>query len=103
MQAVAARADGLTPAVAGEAERRLLVVAAWLHDLGYASALKDTGSHQIDGARYLTHEGYPERLCALVAHHSAATCEAVERGCRRSWRSGHVRSRPWRMRCGWRT
>lgn len=80
VQAVAARADGLTPAVAGEAERRLLVVAAWLHDLGYASALKDTGSHQIDGARYLTHEGYPERLCALVAHHSAATCEAVERG-----------------------
>lgn len=80
VQAVAARADGLTPAVAGEDERRLLVVAAWWHDLGYAPTLRDTGSHQIDGARYLEREGYPERLCALVAHHSAATCEAAERG-----------------------
>src|SRR5690242_18773079 len=80
VQAVAARADGLTPAVAGEDEQRLLVVAAWWHDLGYAPALSDTGSHQIDGARYLAREGYPERLCALVAHHSAATCEAGERG-----------------------
>src|SRR6478736_2496956 len=72
VQAVAARADGLTPAVTGEDERRLLVVAAWWHDLGYAPALRDTGSHQIDGARYLAREGYPERLVALVAHHSAA-------------------------------
>lgn len=67
VQAVAARADGLTPAITGEDDRRLLVVAAWWHDLGYAPALRDTGSHQIDGARYLAREGYPERLCALVA------------------------------------
>jgi HD superfamily phosphodiesterase len=80
VQAVAARADGLTPAIMGEHDRQLLVVAAWWHDLGYAPPLQDTGSHQIDGARYLAREGYPERLCALVAHHSAATCEAVERG-----------------------
>ena len=79
-QAVAARADGLTPAVDPVADRALLVVAAWWHDLGYAPALRDTGTHQIDGARYLAREGYPERLVALVAHHSAATCEAEERG-----------------------
>ena len=58
----------------------MLVVAAWWHDLGYAPALRETGCHQIDGARYLAREGYPERLVALVAHHSAATCEAEERG-----------------------
>jgi predicted hydrolase (HD superfamily) len=80
VQAVAARADGLTPAVAGEDDRQLLVVAAWWHDLGYAPDLRDTGAHQIDGARYLEREGYPDRLVALVAHHSAATCEAAERG-----------------------
>jgi predicted hydrolase (HD superfamily) len=80
VQAVAARADGLTPAIEGDDERQLLVVAAWMHDLGYSPALRDTGCHQIDGARYLTAQGYPDRLCALVAHHSAATCEAEERG-----------------------
>jgi HD superfamily phosphodiesterase len=80
VQAVAARADGLTPAIHDEDDRQLLVVAAWLHDLGYSPALRATGCHQIDGARYLTAEGYPDRLCALVAHHSAATFEAEERG-----------------------
>ena len=79
-QAVAARADGLTPAVTPMDDRLLLVVAAWWHDLGYAPALRDTGCHQIDGARYLAREGYPGRLVALVAHHSAAICEAEERG-----------------------
>jgi HD superfamily phosphodiesterase len=79
VQAVAARADELTPAIQGDDERQLLVVAAWLHDLGYSPALRDTECHQIDGARYLTVEGYPDRLCALVAHHSAASCEAEER------------------------
>jgi HD superfamily phosphodiesterase len=79
VQAVAARADVLTAAVEGADDQRLLVVAAWWHDLGYAPGLVDTGCHQVDGARYLTAQGYPDRLCALVAHHSAATCEAAER------------------------
>jgi hypothetical protein len=61
-------------------DRELLVVAAWWHDLGYAPELAITGFHPLDGARYLTGEGYSERLCALVAHHSAATFEAEERG-----------------------
>jgi HD domain len=78
-QAVAARASGLTPAVA-PADRPLLVVAAWWHDLGYAPAVRDTGCHQVDGAPFLERAGYPQRLVALVAHHSAATCAAQERG-----------------------
>jgi hypothetical protein len=61
-------------------DRQLLVVAAWWHDLGYAPGLRDTGCHQIDGARYLARACYPQRLVALVAHHSAATCEATHRG-----------------------
>lgn len=78
-QRVAARAETLVPAVSEE-DRQLLVVAAWWHDLGYSPELSSTGLHQLDGARYLTAAGYPERLCALVAHHSAAPFEAEERG-----------------------
>lgn len=76
---VAARADALAPAVR-QADRELLIVAAWWHDLGYAPELAVTGFHPLDGARYLAGEGYVERLCALVAHHSAAMFEAEERG-----------------------
>jgi hypothetical protein len=78
--AVAARADEVAAAVSSPPDRHLLAVAAWWHDLGYAPALRDTGCHQIDGARHLAARGYPERLCGLVAHHSAATYEAEERG-----------------------
>jgi len=65
--------------VPGEDERQLLVVAVWWHDLGYAPALRDTGAHQIDGARYLEREGLPGRLVALGDHHSGARCKAAER------------------------
>ncbi len=78
-KAVAVRADELASAVP-RYERGLLVVAAWWHDLGYAPELAASGFHPLDGARYLAAEGYPERLCALVAHHSGATFEAEEWG-----------------------
>ncbi|MEJ2889709.1 HD domain-containing protein [Actinomycetospora aeridis] len=78
-QQVARRAAELAPSVP-EDERDLLVVAAWWHDLGYAPELVQTGFHPIDGARYLASQGHSPRLCALVAHHSAATYEAEERG-----------------------
>ena len=55
------------------------MVAAYWHDLGYAPELVVTGFHPLDGTRFLAREGYPARLCALVAHHSAATFEAEER------------------------
>jgi hypothetical protein len=77
-QAVAARADELALSV--RSGRELLLVAAWWHDLGYAPELAVTGFHPLDGTRYFAAEGYPQRLCALVAHHSAAMFEAEERG-----------------------
>lgn len=80
MQAVAHRAEQLTPAVDDVAEKDLLVAAAWLHDVGYSEAARDCGAHQIDGARYLEAAGAAPRLCALVAHHSAASYEVGLRG-----------------------
>jgi hypothetical protein len=61
-------------------DRDLLAVAALLHDIGYSPDAADTGLHQLDGARYLARQGFAVRLCALVAHHSAAEVEAEERG-----------------------
>ena len=60
-------------------ERGALVVAAYLHDLGYAPALVQTGLHALDGARHLRALGR-ERLAGLVAYHSGARAEAELRG-----------------------
>ncbi len=54
--------------------------AAWLHDLGYAPELRQTGFHPLDGARHLETLGAPDRLVRLVAHRSGATYEAEQRG-----------------------
>jgi hypothetical protein len=58
----------------------LLTAAAWLHDIGYAPGIADTGFHALDGARWLTREGFDSRLAGLVAYHSCASYEAAERG-----------------------
>jgi HD superfamily phosphodiesterase len=63
-----------------EDERACLLAAAYVHDIGYAPALKRTGFHPVDGAYYLRSCGY-ERLACLVAHHFAACYEAGLRGC----------------------
>lgn len=92
VQAVAARAEELRPAVPA-ADRAVLVVAAWLHDIGYSPALQVTGFHPLDGARYLHRAGYP-REAALVAHHSGARFLAESAGWPRSWprsRSSRIR------------
>ncbi|MEU2183397.1 HDIG domain-containing metalloprotein [Streptomyces thermolilacinus] len=78
-QAVAARAREAAAAVP-EADRDPLVAAAWLHDIGYAPELRDTGFHPLDGARHLESLGAPARLVRLVAHHSGAVYEAEQRG-----------------------
>src|SRR5262245_3547667 len=52
-------------------DREVLVAAAYLHDIGYASGLRRTGLHQLDGARFVRGLG-DERLACLVAHHSEA-------------------------------
>ena len=57
----------------------VLVAAAWLHDIGYAPGVKDTGFHPLDGARYLRRRAIDEQIACLVAHHSYALLEAAER------------------------
>lgn len=55
------------------------LMAAWLHDIGYAEPLVVTGMHAIDGATYLARAGAPGEVVALVAFHTGAEFEAVER------------------------
>lgn len=57
----------------------LLVAAAYVHDVGYAPELQDTGLHPLDGARFIRSSGH-ERLAGLVAFHCSAAAEAEERG-----------------------
>jgi hypothetical protein len=57
-----------------------VVVAAWLHDVGYGKSIADTGFHPIDGARWLAEQGAPPGVISLVAYHSGARFEAEERG-----------------------
>lgn len=57
-----------------------LVAAAWLHDIGYAPELVETGFHPLDGARYLRRQGFDGQVISLVAHHSCARIEADVRG-----------------------
>jgi putative nucleotidyltransferase with HDIG domain len=66
------------------ADRDTLVVAAWLHDIGYSPAVADTGFHALDGARYLDRHGWPPRVSALVAHHSGADLLAGAQGLRQT-------------------
>lgn len=76
VQAVAERARSFRVAYDRE-ETRLLVASAYLHDVGYAPAVKKTGFHPLDGARYLRRHGFDERVVGLVAHHSCACIEAT--------------------------
>jgi hypothetical protein len=47
VQAVAAKAENLRPIMGHEAD--VLVAAAWLHDVGYASSAADSGFHPSEG------------------------------------------------------
>lgn len=76
---VARRAEQVRGTV-GPAEGDVLEAAAWLHDIGYAAALYDTGFHPLDGARHLATAGWPDRIAGLVGHHSGAFCVAEVRG-----------------------
>lgn len=66
--------EGLDP---DEADQ--LVAAAWLHDIGYADAICETGFHPLDGARFLNGRG-ERALACLTAHHSNSAIEAGYRG-----------------------
>ena len=78
VQGVARQADRVAAGL-GE-PGSALIAAAWLHDIGYADAVKDTGFHPLDGGRYLRRMGMDEEIVRLVAHHSCALLEAAERG-----------------------
>ena len=71
----ARRVSPILPAADGD----VLLAAAYLHDLGYAPCLVETGMHALDGARHLRAVGQ-ERLAGLVAYHSGARREAELRG-----------------------
>jgi putative nucleotidyltransferase with HDIG domain len=68
-RAVARHAEEIAPVV-GPIDRDLLICAAWLHDIGHDPSLRRTGWYPLDGALHLVEQGWPERLAALVAHHS---------------------------------
>lgn len=79
VKGVARRARTAARAFEGD-DQAVLVAAALLHDVGYASHVASTGFHALDGAQHLRSLGAPPRLCALVAHHSCAYREAELRG-----------------------
>lgn len=57
-----------------------IVAAAWLHDIGYAADLANTGFHPVDGARFARDTGMPDLVVQLVAFHTGAEFEAQQRG-----------------------
>jgi putative nucleotidyltransferase with HDIG domain len=78
-QGVGRKAESIAHLVGEDAEK--LVCAAWLHDVGYAPDLVKSGSHALDGARYLRDVAHADStICRLVAHHSFAIVEAGRRG-----------------------
>jgi putative nucleotidyltransferase with HDIG domain len=78
VRAVAEKARTLAPFLGAHAG--VLTAAAWLHDIGHTPSLLRTGCHALDGARYLRTAGVDQRVCALVANHSAAGVEAAMLG-----------------------
>ncbi|MGV0744408.1 HD domain-containing protein [Mycolicibacterium sp. XJ870] len=76
---VAARCEALSATV-GPSEIDALIAAGWLHDIGYLPWLRRSGFHPLDGALHLRDEGWPEPICALVAHHSGSRFVARVRG-----------------------
>ena len=75
-----ARRAAEVAATVGPDDSDVLEAAAWLHDIGYAAELRDTGFHPLDGARHLRETGWAPRIAGLVAHHSGALCVAHVRG-----------------------
>ncbi|MEN3304455.1 MAG: hypothetical protein V7603_657 [Micromonosporaceae bacterium] len=77
--AVARRAEELAATV-NPADHDVLLVSAWLHDIGYSPIAHETGFHPLDGAAYLLRQGWPARVAGLVAHHSGAGFVAQAQG-----------------------
>jgi hypothetical protein len=78
VQAVGRSAEELR--VRGFDVSEAVVMTAWLHDVGYADTVANTGFHPLDGAEWLRQQAAPEGVVALVAYHSVAQYEAEARG-----------------------
>ena len=63
-----------------EEDYAYLIASAYLHDIGYAPQLQQTGFHPLDGARFILSSLNDMRLASLVAYHSEARFEAQLRG-----------------------
>jgi hypothetical protein len=77
--AVAAQVDRVL-ALVEPGWRASLADAAWLHDIGYSSAVAVTEFHPLDGARWLREHDRPSETCRLVAWHTEPLEEARLRG-----------------------
>ena len=73
--AVAAQVDRVV-ALVDPGWRSCLEDAAWLHDIGYGSAVVVTEFHPLDGARWLREHDWPLETCRLVAWHTEPLEEA---------------------------
>lgn len=80
-QGVAGRASELAGTVR-KPRRTALIVAAWLHDIGYAPDLRETGFPPLDGALYLQEHDWDDDIVDLVAHHTGARLVPVKKGVR---------------------
>lgn len=70
VQQVVRTAERIAP-ILPEIDRPYLLAAAYLHDIGYAPDVVETGFHPLDGARYIA-PFVDRRLASLVAHHTGA-------------------------------
>ena len=79
VKGVAAGATAVAPALDPE-HAESIVAAAWLHDIGYATDLAVSGFHPVDGARFAMDVGMPDLVVSLIAFHTGAEFEALQRG-----------------------
>jgi len=93
VQGVGAAADHLVSELNLGDDAEAVRSAAWLHDVGYAPALVQSGFHPIDGARFLRSQQTPELVVSLVAHHTGAEFEARGAASVPSWRCSTLRRR----------
>jgi hypothetical protein len=96
VQGVARQAQRVA-AILPASDRDVLLAAAYLHDLGYAPPLVQTGLHPLDGARHLRALGH-ERLPAWSPITRAPGRRPRCAGSLPSWASSRMRRRPRRWR-----
>lgn len=54
-------------------KKDLLLISAYLHDIGYSEDIAKTGFHPYDGYQYLKDNFWSHNICQLVLRHSEAS------------------------------